>query len=59
MQTKYSLLILIAFVLSACGPTFDKTKYGTAERDIPHRTMNELPQKMDDTTHPAAVRGPY
>lgn len=47
MKTKNILLIVLALLLSACGPTFNKTKSGTAERDVTYCTMNNLPQKMD------------
>ena len=47
MKTRYSLLIVLTLLLTACGPNFDKTKYGTAERDITYCTMNDIPQKLD------------
>jgi len=47
MKPRYNLLFIFVLLLSACSPTFDKTKYGTAERDVTYCTMNELPQKMD------------
>lgn len=47
MKTRYSLLVILALLLSACGPMFDKTKYSTAERDITYCTMSGHPQKMD------------
>ena len=47
MKSKYNLLLIFVLLLSACAPAFDKTKYGTAERDVTYCTMKELPQKMD------------
>jgi len=51
MKTQLPVLLTTyILLLSTCAPqdpTFDPSKYGTAERDITYCTMNELPQKMD------------
>lgn len=50
MQKIYTVLIVCLITMTSCstkGTTFDKTKFGTAERDITYCTPNDIPQKLD------------
>ena len=47
MKIRYSLLIILALMVPACSPVFNRTKYGTVLRDVTYCTMNDQPQKLD------------
>lgn len=50
MELRIIFLLACLSLLTACGApksAFDKTKYGTVEKDITYCSPNNLPQKLD------------